>query len=172
MSEQEPAGPPRPASLAWAQRALAGLSVLGVLATVLVVVRRDSLVRSWAEGRSDMRRVLQTQGLQAIKDGPVHPPAFVPVAVVLCVVVVSLIWVVTAFLRGGFGWARIVLSVLVFFLAVGTIAGLRTGQPVVFEVLSVVSFPLEAVVLVALWHRDTGAFLRGDDVRRAEPAER
>ena len=73
----------QPASLAWAQRMLAALVALGLVTTVLIVVLRDELIRSWAEGRPELRKVLLTQGLDAIKDGEVHVPAFVPVAVVL-----------------------------------------------------------------------------------------
>jgi hypothetical protein len=80
---------------------------------------------------------------------------------VLFVVVALLIWVLTEFLRKGYPWARVALTVTLFFLAVGTIAGLRTGAPLTFMVLSVVSFPLEAVAVFFLWHQDTGAFLRG-----------
>ena len=66
----------------------------------------------------------------------------------LFVVVALLIWVLVAFLRGGYNWARISLTVTLFFLAVGTIAGLRTGAPTMFMVLSVVSFPIEAAAVV------------------------
>lgn len=150
----------RPESLTWALRSLAALVTLGLVATVLIVVLRDDLVRTWAEGRRDTRRILALEGLQAVKDGPVHPPSFVPVAVVLFVVMAALIWVLSAFLRGGFGWARIVLTICLFFLAVGTIGGLRTGAPAVFVVLSIASFPLEAAAVYFMWHKDTGAYLR------------
>jgi heme/copper-type cytochrome/quinol oxidase subunit 4 len=152
-----------PASLTWASRSLAAICALGALATVLIVVLRDDLIRSWAEGRRDIRRILETQGLDAVKDGAVHPPAFVPVAVVMFVVMAGLIWVLAAFLRGGYNWARVALTVLLFFLAVGTIAGLRTGAPPIFVVLSIASFPLEAAAVYFLWHKDTGAFVRGTD---------
>jgi hypothetical protein len=151
----------QPASVTWALRLLYAIVALGLLVTVLIVVLRDQLIRSWAEGRRDLRRVLDTQGLDAVKNGDVHVPAFVPVAIVLFVVVALLIWVLTEFLRKGYPWARVALTVTLFFLAVGTIAGLRTGAPLTFMVLSVVSFPLEAVAVFFLWHQDTGAFLRG-----------
>jgi hypothetical protein len=164
----------RPASLNWAVRFLAAVVALGLVAVALVVLLRDDLIRTWANGHRDLRRLLATQGLDAVKDGPVHPPAFVPVALVLFVVVAALIWVLANFLRGGFGWARIVLTVTLFFLAVGTVAGLRTGQPGVFVAVSVVSFPLEAAAVYFLWHRDTGEFLRSgyDDPRALERVSR
>jgi hypothetical protein len=160
MAEQQPA------SLAWATRMLAAIVVLGAVVTVLIVVLRDQLIRAWAEGRPDMRRVLRTEGLDAVKNGEVHVPAFVPVALVLFVVVAGLIWVLTAFLRGGYSWARIALTLTLFFLAVGTIGGLRTGAPTTFMVLSVISFPLEAAAVYFLWHKDTSAYLRGTWVVR------
>ncbi len=79
----------------------------------------------------------------------------------LFVVVALLIWVLAAFLRGGYSWARMALTVTLFFLAVGTIAGLRTGAPATFMVLSVASFPIEAAAAYFLWHKDTSAYLRG-----------
>ena len=150
-----------PASLTWARRMLGALVALGAVVTVLTVLLRDQLIRTWAQGRPDLRKVLRTQGLDAVKNGEVHVPAFVPVALVLFVVVALLIWVLGAFLRGGYGWARIALTATLFFLAVGTIAGLRTGAPATFMVLSVVSFPIEVAAAYFLWHKDTSAYLRG-----------
>ena len=147
--------------MTWATRLLMAIVVLGAVATLLIVLLRDQLIRSWAEGRPDMRRVLRTGGLDAVKDGEVHVPAFVPVALVLFVVVAGLIWVLAAFLRGGYNWARVVLTVTLFFLAVGTVAALRTGAPATFAALSVASFPLEAAAAYFLWHKDTSAYLRG-----------
>jgi hypothetical protein len=158
----------QPASLAWASRFLTAIVALGLVTTVLIVVRRDDLIRSWAEGRKDLRRVLETQGLDAIKDGGVHPPAFVPVAIVLFVMMAMLIWVLAAFLRAGYNWARVSLTFTLFFLAVGTLAGVKTGTPAVFTVLSVASFPLEAVAVFFMWHKDTSAYLRGTWVVRHE----
>ena len=99
-----------------------------------------------------------------------HVPAFIPVALVLFVVVALLIWVLAAFLRGGYGWARMSLTVTLFFLAVGTIAGLRTGAPATFMVLSVASFPIEAAAAYFLWHKDTSAYLRGTWAPEAQDA--
>jgi hypothetical protein len=158
----------QPASLVWAQRMLAALVAVGLVVTVLIAVLRDQLIRSWAEGRPDLRRVLDTQGLDGIKNGEVHVPAFVPVSVVLFVVVALLIWVLTAFLRGGYNWARVALTVTLFFLAVGTIAGLRTGAPATFMTLSVASFPIEAAAVYFLWHKDTSAYIRGSWVVRED----
>jgi hypothetical protein len=151
----------QPVSMTRAQQLLAVLVALGAVVTVLIVVLRDQLIRSWAQGRPDTRKVLRTRGLEAVKNGEVHVPAFIPVALVLFVVVALLIWVLSAFLRGGYGWARVALTVTLFFLAVGTIGGLRTGAPATFMVLSVASFPIELAAAYFLWHRDTTAYLRG-----------
>jgi hypothetical protein len=150
-----------PGSVTRACQLLAALVAVGAVVTVLIVVLQDQLIRSWAEGRPDTRKVLRSQGLDAVKDGDVHVPAFIPVALVLFVVVALLIWVLAAFLRAGYGWARMSLTVTLFFLAVGTIAGLRTGAPATFMVLSVASFPIEAAAVYFLWHKDTSAYLRG-----------
>jgi hypothetical protein len=150
-----------PASVTWAIRLLSGLVVLGAMATILIVVLQDQLIRSWAEGRSDTRRVLRTGGLEAVKSGEVNVPQFIPVALTLFVVMALLIWVLAAFLLGGYGWARLALTVTLFFLAVGTVAGLRIGTPATFMALSVASFPIEVAAAYFLWHRDTGAFLSG-----------
>jgi hypothetical protein len=150
-----------PASLTWATRMLALLVALIAAIVLSIVLLQDQLIRSWAEGRRDTRRLLRTGGLDAVKNGEVHVPHFIPVALTLFVVVALLIWVLSAFLRGGYGWARVALTATLFFLAVGTIAALRTGVPATFMALSVASFPVEAAGVYFLWHQDTGAFLRG-----------
>lgn len=150
-----------PASVTWATRLLAALVALGAVVTLLVVVLNDQLIRAWAEGRPDTRKVLRDRGLDAVKNGDVQVPHFIPVALTLFVVVALLIWVLTAFLRGGYGWARIALTIALFFLAVGTVAGLRTGLPATFMAVSVASFPIEAAAVYFLWHKDTSDFVRG-----------
>src|ERR1700709_593641 len=121
-----------PLSVTWTSWLLAALVVLGAVVTALIVLLQDQLIRSWAGGRPDTRHVLRTQGLQAVKDGDVAVPHFIPVALTLFVVVTLLIWVLTMFLRGGCGWARIALTIALFFLAVGTVGGLHTGVPATF----------------------------------------
>jgi hypothetical protein len=150
-----------PASVTWATRLLAALVGIGAVVTLLIVVLQDQLIRAWAEGRPDTRKVLRTRGLEAVKNGEVHVPQFIPVALTLFVVGALLIWVLTMFLRSGYGWARVALTITLFFLAVGTIAGLRTGLPTTFLLLSLVSFPVECAAAYFLWSRETGEFLRG-----------
>src|SRR4051812_28780189 len=94
------------------------LILLGGVAVVLTVVMNDALIRSWAQGRPDMRRVLHTQGLQAVKDGAVRPPAFVAPSITLFVVIALLIWMLLLFFANANAWARLALTALLFFAAV------------------------------------------------------
>lgn len=150
----------RPSSVARAIRMHGLLVLLGLVAVVLTVVLNDELIRTWAEGRPDLRRVLETQGLQAIKDGAVRPPAFVAPAITLFVVIAMLIWMLLVFFVNGNNWARLSLTALLFFTAVTTIAGIRTDPPAVFVGLSVASMVLEVVAVAYLWHPDTNRFLK------------
>jgi hypothetical protein len=152
----------RPSSVVRAMRLNWLLLVLGAFTTALTVVLNDALIRAWAQGRSDMRRILETQGLQAIKDGAVRPPAFVPVAIVLFIVVALLVWMLVVFLGHGVGWARWSLTLLLFFTGVATVAGIRTGPPTIFVVLASVSIAVAAVAIVLLWHPDTSRYVSSE----------
>jgi FtsH-binding integral membrane protein len=151
----------RPSAVTQAIRMHWLLIVLGAVAVVLAVVLNDELIRSWAEGRPDMRRVLETQGLEAVKDGAVRPPAFVAPSITLFVVTALLIWMLLLFFANANGWARLALTALLFFAAVATIAGIRTDPPAVFVVLMIGSMVIEVVAVAYLWHPDTNRFLRG-----------
>ena len=151
----------QPPSLKRAIWLLWALVLLGLATTVLTVVLRDDLIRSWAEGRRDIRPLLESEGLQAVKDGAVQPPAFVPVAVVLFVVVALLIWVLVMFFRNGYNWARVSLTALLVAVAIGTVAALRADPPTTFVVLAFVSFVVELAAVVYLWHPQTNQYLRG-----------
>ena len=152
---EQPDSVKRAIQLHWA------LVLLGLVTTVLTVLLHDDLIRSWAEGRKDIRPLLESQGLDAVKAGAVQPPAFVPVAVVLFVVVALLIWVLVAFFRNGYNWARVSLAGLLVLVGIGTVAALRAGPPTTFVVLSFVSFVVEVAALVYLWHPHTNQYLRG-----------
>ena len=154
----EPSG--QPSSVTRAIRMHWLLVLLGLVIVVLTVVLNDELIRTWAEGRSDLRRVLETQGLQAIKDGEVRPPAFIAPAVTLYVVVGLLMWMLLVFFANGNNWARLSLTALLFFTAVTAVAGIRTDPPGVFVVLLLASLVLEVVAVAYLWHPDTNRFLR------------
>lgn len=152
----------RPASLTLALRLLAALVLLGAVVVLLIVTRQDDLIRSWAEGNPAVREVLHTRGLEAVKEGSVQPPRFIPVAITLYVVLAGLIAVLGVFLNNGYEWARLGITVLLFFSAVAGIAGLRVGQPVVFDVCTVVGLALFAAMMVPLWHPDTTAYIHAD----------
>jgi hypothetical protein len=79
-------------------------------------------------------------------------------------VVALLAVTVLEFFRSRHPWARIALTATIALMALGTCATLRIGPPAIFVVLSVIGLVLQVAIVVALWHRDTSAYLR------AEPA--
>ena len=129
--------------LTWAQLVL----LMG--AALLSVVFRDELTRAWEDGRIDT--------------GSVEPPSIVPVVVVMLVVMVLLLFVLLEFFRSRHGWARVAITVTLAMLAFGTLATLRIGPPPLFVVLACLSLILDVATAAALWHRDTGAFVRAAD---------
>ena len=144
----------RPGSVTVATRALGGLVALSGLTALLTIFLRADLAQSWREGHPSATESVQ-------------PPAFVPVAVVLFIVFAALAWVLVAFFLDRHNWARLSLVALVVFMAVGAVTGLQTDPPAVFWVLSWVSVVVDVVLLVGLLHKDTSAYLRGDDVAGA-----
>lgn len=153
----------RPASVTLALRLLMALVAFGALTVLLVILRQDDLIRAWAQGNPAVREVLETRGLEAVKTGSVQPPHFIPVAVTLYVVVASLLGVLGVFFGNGFEWARLGITVLLFFSAVAIIAGLRVGQPRLFDVLTVLGLALFAALVVPMWHPDTTAYIHDPD---------
>jgi hypothetical protein len=147
----------QPRSVSGATWVVGGLVVLSGLTALLTVLMRDDLVRAWAAGHPD--------------ESGVKPPSFVPVAIVLFVVFALLAGVLTMFFRSGHNWARLSLTALVCFMAVATLAGLRTGPPTLFLLVSVVAVVLDLALLFFLWHRDTSAYIR-HTWRTAHPANR
>ena len=143
----------QPRSMQRVGQVLLALLGLGALVAVLTVVLRQDLVDAWAAGNE-----VRIEGLAA---NTISPPAFVPVAITLFVVLALLLGVLYMFVRAGHNWARLALSVLMALLVFATVAGLRTGPPTVFVVLSLLSLVLDVAVLVLLWHRDTSAYMRG-----------
>jgi hypothetical protein len=152
----------RPPSLILALRLLAVLVLLGAVTVVLIVLMQDSLIRAWAEGNPAAREILETRGLEAVKEGSVQPPHFIPVAITLYVVLAGLVAVLGVFLSNGFEWARLGITVLLFFSAVAGVAGLRVGQPLTFDVCTIVCLAFFAAVMVPLWHPDTTAYIHAD----------
>ena len=138
----------QPRSVSGATWFLTGLVALSGLTALLTVVYRDDLVRSWERGHPDV-------------GGALRPPAFVPVAIVLFVVFALLAAVLVSFLRSGHAWARLALSGLAIFMAVMTLAGLRSDPPPLFLVLPVVWVLLDLALLVCLWLPSTSAYVNG-----------
>ncbi|HEY0890130.1 MAG TPA: hypothetical protein VGE38_11015 [Nocardioides sp.] len=152
----------RPMSLRLAVQMLWALLVVGAVTVLLIVLREDDLIRTWAEGNRATREILERQGLEAVKDGSVQPPQFVPVAVTMYVVLAALVWVLGVFLRNGFEWARSGITVVLVFSGVAAVGGMRVGQPTLFDVCTVVCLVLVAALLVALWHPRTTAYIHAD----------
>ena len=126
--------------------AVLAVLAVGALGTALAVVLRDELVEAWSVGHP--------------VDSAIQPPAFVPVAVVLFVTFAALVLVLLALLRSGQTWARHCLAALLVFVAVGTLATLRTSPPPLFVGVSVLSLVVDAVAVFFLWHPATGAGVR------------
>lgn len=158
---------PRPSSLTSALRLLAALVVFSGVVVVLVVIRHDDLLRSWAEGNPSARKILDTQGLEALKHPgqfDIKPPHFVAPALTLWGVVAGLLGVLAVFLRNGFEWARIATTVLLLMTAVASVGGILTGPPALFVVLTLVAIVIGIGVIVCLWMPATTRYIhpRGD----------
>jgi len=136
-------GGQRPTAVLVATWAAVGSASLTALTALLTLVLHGQLVDAWSRGRSDISAV--------------QPPAFTPVAVTMSVVLAVLVGVLLAFFRGGYGWARVVLSVVVLLIGVAAGAVLRTDPPAPFLVVAVASILVALVGVVALWHPDTVA---------------
>jgi hypothetical protein len=141
----------RPVELTRALRALAALVVVGGITVVLVVLFRDSLARSWAEGNPATRHLLHTGGLEAVRNGTVKPPHFVAPAITLYVVMLGLLWVLSRFLRNGFEWGRVGISVLLLGSAVASVGAILTDPPALFVVCTVVAIITGVTTLVLMW---------------------
>ena len=141
---------PRSMTSAWA--GVLVLVGLGGLVAALTVVLREDLVDSWAAGdqvRSRAGRYDQPAGVRAGGDHAVRGARRCCWACCTCS---------SARATTGRAWRS---RRLVVVLAFATVAGLRTGPPTVFVVLSLLSLVLDAALLVLLWHRDTSAYMRG-----------
>jgi hypothetical protein len=138
-------GRQRPGSVTSAIRAQLALVGVAGLSTLLTIIERDELVRTWT--------VRHPTGID--------PPDFVPVAVVLFITFGLLAAVLMVFFRAGHGSARVALTVLAGLVLLAMIAVLRLDPPVLFIVLVVLSALLDLVLLFFLWRKDTSEFLRG-----------
>lgn len=129
------------------------------LTALLTVFFRDDLIRSWAEGNSAAKAILDKGGIEAVKESSLNVPDFVTVAIVLFVVFAAMAGVLVAFLRGGHGWARVVLTTMVLFMGFSTIVSLGRDLPALFAASSVVALALSAGLLFFLWHKESTAYL-------------
>lgn len=141
----------RPVELTYALRALLALVVVGGLTVLFVVLFRDSLVRAWAEGNPATRDLLQDGGVDAVLGGTVKPPHFVAPAVTLYVVMLGLLWVLASFLRNGFEWGRIGITLLLLASAIASIGAILTAPPLLFVICTAVAMVLGVVTLVLMW---------------------
>ncbi len=151
--------PTRPMAVTYAVRVLLALVVVTGLGTVLVWVRQDEVIRTWAEGNVAAGKLLAEGGLQAVKDSPIVP-SFVPLAIVFFVVFALLVLVLIAFFVEGYEWARLSLAATAVFGILAAAVVVRLGLPALFAVLSVVAILLCLLLLVLLWHKDTNRYFR------------
>jgi len=151
-----------PRSVVNAQRFLAALLLTMVVGTVLTMIYEDALIRAWAEHNPGAREILREGGVEALKHSQIAPPAFVPVAVVLCIVVLAQVAVLWAFFRGGYEWARLSLVATALLAGLGAaLIAFREHPPTIFVVLAVVALVLVGGLLVNLLHPNTTRFVRG-----------
>lgn len=141
----------RPIELTYALRALAALVVVGGVTVVLVVLLRDSLAEAWAQGNAATRDLLKDGGIDAVRAGTVKPPHFVAPAITLYVVMVGLLWVLSEFLRNGFEWGRIGITVLLLGSAIASIGAILTAPPMLFVVCTAAAILIGLTALVLMW---------------------
>ncbi|NPC95398.1 hypothetical protein [Nocardioides sp. zg-DK7169] len=149
----------RPESVRRALQVLWALVAFGAVAVLLTWIFEDDLVRSWAEGHRSVRDVLASGGVEAVEQGVIKPPAFVPVTAVIYLVMAGMLAVLAPLFAAGFEWARVCLIVTLLTLVIGVGAILITAPPAMFLVLSVVGLVLTITLLVLLVHKDTTAYL-------------
>ena len=149
------AAEPVPREMTWAVRLIIGLIAFSAVVVLVMVLRSDDLVRAWAEGNDSAKRILETEGLDALINPPtenrVSAPAFIAPAITLFGVMAAMLGVLTVFLRNGFEWARIVITFLVFIASVASVGGILTGPPVIISVLTAIAIALVAALLVVMW---------------------
>ena len=100
------AAEPVPREMTWAVRLIVGLIAFSAVVVVVMVLRSDDLVRAWAEGNASAKRILETEGLEALINPPtdnrVSAPAFIAPAITLFGVMAGMLGVLAVFLRNGF----------------------------------------------------------------------
>ncbi|MGI8524457.1 MAG: hypothetical protein ACR2K3_14290 [Nocardioides sp.] len=157
----EPAGAETtPASVSAAVRSVWALVGVCAVTVVLMAIFRNAVLGAWADQQATARAAFAQGGRAGLERAGITPPAFLPVAAVMFVVVLMLAWVLTAFLREGHRWAQVSLTAIaVLTLLSGFILGFRVDSPPVFVVLAVLAIVVDAALVFFLWHRDTRRFL-------------
>lgn len=158
-TEGHPIASTRPPSVMHAVRVVLALVVVTGLGAVLVWVRQDEVVRTWAEGNAAARKLLAEGGLEAVQQSPMAP-SFVPLAIVFFIVFLLLAMVLLAFFVEGHEWSRLSLAATAVFGVIGASVVLGLGLPALFAVLAVVAILLCVLLLVLLWHKDTNRWFR------------
>ena len=148
-----------PSSIMWMLRLTGALMVLCAVAVVLTKIQGDDVILAWAQGNSSAQEILATGGIEALREAAIVPKFF-PLALVSFVVYAVIIGVLCAFVVGGHGWARLVLTLTLGFGALVSLLGLGFDMPVVFVVLAVVSLVLYVATIVFLWRKDATHYLR------------
>ncbi|WP_028658826.1 hypothetical protein [Nocardioides insulae] len=152
----------RPRSLILSLRVLTALIAVAGVTVILMMLRTDDLLRSWAEGNPDVRELLETQGLDAVLEGTVRPPQIVPVAIVMWVVMTALLWLLAIFVSNGFEWARVGITLLLGFTAIAAVGSIMIQPPALFIGCTVVCIALGVLCLVFLWHPATTRYIHAD----------
>ena len=141
----------RPIELTYALRALLALVVAGGITVLFVVLFRDSLVEAWARGNPATKGLLETGGLDAVRAGTVKPPHFIAPAITLYVVMLGLLWVLSNFLRNGFEWGRLGITVLLIGSATASIGAILTAPPMLFVICTVIAIVIGVSALTLMW---------------------
>jgi hypothetical protein len=141
----------RPIELTYALRALLALVVAGGITVLFVVLFRDSLVEAWARGNPATKELLETGGLDAVRAGTVKPPHFIAPALTLYVVMLGLLWVLSNFLRNGFEWGRLGITVLLLGSATASIGAILTAPPMLFVICTAVAIVIGVSALTLMW---------------------
>ncbi len=141
----------RPIELTYALRALLALVVAGGITVLFVVLFRDSLVEAWARSNPATKELLETGGLDAVRAGTVKPPHFIAPALTLYVVMLGLLWVLSNFLRNGFEWGRLGITVLLLGSATASIGAILTAPPMLFVICTAVAIVIGVSALTLMW---------------------
>jgi hypothetical protein len=149
-----------PGSVGLAIRAAWGLVAIIGVTVVLMAIFHNAVLASWARRHEGAREAFAHGGRAGLARAEIVPPAFLPVAATMFVVAAMLVWVLTVFFREGHRWWQLGLSGLVLAgIFASVVLGFTLHPPAVFVVVAVVSLGVEALIAVALWHRDTLAYL-------------